>query len=54
MLEGSVRVSSGEQLQDGDSIDSVTGSAHDLTVDGDDDCIAAVVQEGGMEFGVKL
>jgi quercetin dioxygenase-like cupin family protein len=54
VLEGSVRVSSGELVKDGEVLDSAGGSAHDFSVAGDDDCIAVVLQEGGMEFGIKL
>jgi hypothetical protein len=54
VLEGSVRVSSGELVSDGEVLDSSAGSAHDFQVAGDDDCIAAVIQEGGLEFGIKL
>jgi len=54
VLEGSVRVSSGELVRDGEMLDSAAGSAHDFIVAGDDDCIAVVIQEGGLEFGIKL
>jgi hypothetical protein len=54
VLEGSVRVGSGEVVRDGEVLESAPGSAHDFIVAGDHDCIAAVLQEGGLEFGVKL
>jgi anti-sigma factor ChrR (cupin superfamily) len=54
VLEGSVRVGSGEIVRDGEVLESAPGSVHDFMVAGDDDCIAAVLQEGGLELGVKL
>ncbi len=54
VLEGSVRESNGHFLTSGDVLHSAQGSAHDFAVADDHECIAAVVQAGGMEFGIKL
>jgi anti-sigma factor ChrR (cupin superfamily) len=54
VLEGSVTESHGIFLTSGDVLDSEKDSAHDFVVTDDHECIAAVVQAGGMEFGVDL
>jgi anti-sigma factor ChrR (cupin superfamily) len=54
VLEGSVRVSSGQLVGDGEVLESSAGSAHGFIGAGDDDCTVAVVQEGGFEFGITL
>jgi anti-sigma factor ChrR (cupin superfamily) len=54
VLEGSVHESRGHFLTSGEVLDSDKDSAHDFVVTDDHECIAAVVQAGGMEFGVRL
>jgi hypothetical protein len=54
VLEGSVNESNGYLLTSGDVLESRKDSAHDFVVADDHECIAAVIQAGGMEFGVDL
>lgn len=54
VLEGSVHESNGHFVTSGEVLESDQGSAHDFVVTDDHECIAAVVQAGGMELGVDL
>jgi anti-sigma factor ChrR (cupin superfamily) len=54
VLTGGLRLSSGRVMHAGDREDSAPGSTHDLVILDDEECIVAVVQHGGIEFGVKL
>lgn len=54
VMAGGLRLHGERVVHAGDYIESSAGSAHGFVVLDDDECIAAVVQYNGIEFGVKL
>ena len=54
VLEGAVRQHDGRVIATGATLDSAPGSAHAFVVADDHECVAAIVQFGGMEFGILL
>jgi len=52
VLAGGFRQHDGHRVETGEVLHRPAGSAHDFVVFDDEECIAAVVQYGGVEFGV--
>jgi hypothetical protein len=54
VVAGGLRINDGRAFHAGDTLDSETDSKHDFVVIGDENCIAAVIQVGGIDFAVTL
>jgi hypothetical protein len=50
VVEGGIRLDDGRELHAGATLDSEAGSAHDFVVLPGEECLAAVVQFGGVRF----
>ncbi|HEX4459881.1 MAG TPA: cupin domain-containing protein [Polyangia bacterium] len=54
VLAGGLRQNDGRELHAGDRCEMPAGTAHDFVALPGEDCIAAVLQHGGLRFGVAL